>query len=93
MTPAHALERVRRLLALAAPDSGAAPEEARNAAVKAVHLIMAHRLLDRERRAVDLAEVTRLAVRVLELEGLLAEERAARVAEVGGRNASGRRRA
>jgi hypothetical protein len=94
VTHDRALERVRRLLALAGDGSGAPEEEARNAALAAAHLIVEHRLLDRRHHAVDLAVVTRLSLRVLELERLLAVERAARAAEIRGRaSASGRRRA
>jgi hypothetical protein len=87
VTPAHALQRVRKLLALAAQDSGATQEESRSAALAAAHLITQHRLLDRERHAVDLADVTRLALRVLELERLLRE-----AAEVRGRDTMPSRR-
>ena len=76
MTAEQALQLVRRLLALAAPDSGAAPEEARSAALQAARLIVQHGLLDRE--PIDLAQVTRLALRVLQLERALAAERADR---------------
>ena len=92
MTPTHALQVVRRLLALAAPNSGTTQEESRSAAVKAAHLIVEHQLLDRPRHAVDLAVVTRLSLRLLELERLLAEERAARVSDARRRDTVPRRR-
>ena len=72
MTPHAALVRVGHLLALAARDSGASEEEARTAGLAASRLISEHHLLDRS-RAVDLALVTRLSLRVLELERLLRE--------------------
>jgi hypothetical protein len=73
MRAEHALKLVRRLLALAAVDSGATQEESRTAALAAAHLILEHGLLDRPRRAVDLADIARLSLRLLELERLLRE--------------------
>jgi hypothetical protein len=92
MTPQQALLRVGRLLAVTAPGSGASEHEARNAALVACRLVLEHRLLDRERRVVDLADVTKLALQVLRLERLLAVERAARAAEREQPSASDRRR-
>jgi len=45
MTRERALERIRKLLALAAPGSGAAEEEARTAAVQAARLMSEHGLV------------------------------------------------
>jgi hypothetical protein len=85
MTPQKALERVEKLLALAGPNSGASEEESRSAAVAAARLIAQHGLSIGDRppvSAIDLDEVTRLALRVMELEGLLADRRAAYAREI-----------
>jgi uncharacterized protein DUF2786 len=79
-----ALERVRKLLALAAPGSGASEEEARSAAVQVARLIAEHGLSvgnGSPASPVDLDEVTGLAFRVLELEQRLARTKAAHVAK------------
>ena len=77
MTPENARARARKLLALAAPGSGAAPEEARSAAHAAARLILEHHLLDGGAAPIDLDQVTELALRAMELEHALAAERAA----------------
>jgi hypothetical protein len=78
-----AIERVQKLLKLAAPNSGATEEEARSAAVQAVRLVAEHGLSvgdAPQASAVDLDQVTRLAFRVIELEHALERTKAAHVA-------------
>jgi hypothetical protein len=87
VTPERARERVRKLLALAAVGSGATQEEARNAALAAAHLILEHGLLDGGQSSpVDLDEVAVIALKAIELERLLAAERAAHAADLGRRD-------
>jgi hypothetical protein len=78
MTQQQALERIRQLLALANPSAGTTEEEARTAAVAAARMINEFGIvLGTEARcsAIDRAEVTRLALRVLALEKALAVRR------------------
>lgn len=82
MTRDKALDRARKLLALAAPGSGASSEEARSAAVTAAALIVEHALLDGgSPSTIDLGRVANLALRVIELEHMLIAERAAHEAD------------
>jgi hypothetical protein len=85
VTPERARERARKLLALAAEGSGATLEEARSAAVAAANLIVEHHLLDGDPRAsaIDIDQVTELALRAMELEHALAEAGAALTSERG----------
>jgi uncharacterized protein DUF2786 len=79
-----AIERVRKLLALASPGSGASEEEARTAAMQAVRLVAEHGLSVDDAppaSAVDLDQVTTLAFRVIELEQALARTKAAHAAK------------
>jgi len=92
MTRDHALDRIGKLMALAALNSGASQEEARSAAVAAVRLMLAHGLTPGgERPGIDLDEVTRLAFRVLALERQLAAERTAQAAAMSERDEQWRR--
>jgi len=93
MTRATALARVRKLLALAAENSGASPDEARNAAVAAARLVLEHRLLDGApaARPIDLDDVAALALHAAELEHLLGQERASHAAQLRSRDAQWRR--
>lgn len=90
MTRDRAAQRVRKLLALAANGSGAAPEEARNAALAAANLIVAHGLLDGSgpKPAIDLDQVAAVSVRCLELEHRLDEERRLHATEIKNLNAA-----
>jgi uncharacterized protein DUF2786 len=79
-----AIERVRKLLALASPGSGASEEEARSAAVQVARLVAEHGLTVGDGSppsAVDLDQVTSLAFRVIELEQALARTKAAHAAK------------
>jgi len=79
-----ACRRIQKLLALAAPGSGASEEERRTAAVQVVRLMTEHGFVpgDAPASAIDLAEVAALSLRVLELEHLLATERTAHAAQL-----------
>lgn len=78
MTRDRALERIEKLMALAASASGASEEEARSAAVQAVRLMAEHGLTPgaaSPTSGIDLDSVARLSFRVIELEKLLDERR------------------
>lgn len=90
MTRDHVAERIRRLMALAAPGSGAAEEERRSAAAQVVRLMVEHGLGPGDRTpasAIDLEQVADLSLRVLCLEHTLAAERAAHDADLRRRDA------
>lgn len=87
MTPERALARIERLLALAGPMSGAPEELRRTAAVAAVKMMSEHGFTPGRPGkapvgAVDLDDVTRLALRALELEHQLDAERTAHATEI-----------
>jgi hypothetical protein len=100
MTRETALDRLRKLLALAGPNSGATEEERRTAAVQAVRVMVEHGLQptvaswgSSPQPAIDFDKVTALAFRVLELEQQLAESERQRVRDVlGARALEARRR-
>ncbi len=80
MTRDHALARVRKLLALAGPSSGAAENERRNAALQAAHLVLEHHLLDGGAAPISLDQVADLALHAAALEHQLVTERATHAA-------------
>lgn len=88
MTPERALDRIRKLLALAAPASGAAEEERRTAALSAATMMHEHGLSPGLAPAsgIDLDDVAALALRVVELEYLVTSERAAHATEIRARD-------
>jgi hypothetical protein len=84
MTPERALDRLRNLVALAAPTSGASEEERRSAAVQVVRMMLEHGLVPAvpTASAIDMDQVSELALRVVKLEQLLSERQRAHAAEV-----------
>jgi hypothetical protein len=83
VTRDSALDRARKLLALAAEGNGAAEGERRNAAVAAGALIVKHGLLDGGGpSAIDIDQVTALAIHAAELEHQLDDERRRHAEEV-----------
>jgi hypothetical protein len=81
----RALERIRKLLALAREGSGATEEEARTAAMQAVRMMSEHGIGPGDgpqSSTVDLDQVAALALRVVSLERLLADREAERLKEI-----------
>ncbi len=82
MTRERVLDRIRKLMALAGPGSGAAPEEARSAAAQAIRLMHEHGLIPGSSSApaasaIDLDAVASLSFQVIELENRIAERQRA----------------
>jgi hypothetical protein len=94
MTPERALARVMKLLALAAPNSGASEEERWTAALTAAAMMHEHGFVPSNptTSAIDLDEVVALALHAAELEHLLASERASCAARLRERDEEWRRR-
>jgi hypothetical protein len=87
VTRERALDRLRKLLALAAAGSGASVEEARSAALAATRLMAEHGLApgspsDSPASVIDLDAVASLSFKVIELERLLDERRRAHAQEL-----------